>query len=89
MKPGRSEADEESPVVTLRAIAIGAATTAATFFAYLPWQVGVPTSPEVIHSFWFGLPEGMALPWDAWAGVNAPSSVHATKKTPPTKEPIL
>ena len=42
---------------------------AETFFAYLPWQVFAPTSPDVIHPFWFGLPEGMALPWDAWVGV--------------------
>ena len=37
-----------------------------TFFEYLPWHVFADTSTRVIDPFWFGLPEGGAIPWDGW-----------------------
>ena len=40
-------------------------------FDYLPWHVFAPTSPQVLEAYWFGLPEGMPLPWSAWGGVTA------------------
>ena len=36
------------------------------FFDVLPWHVFAETSSHVIEPFWFGLPEGMAIPWGAW-----------------------
>ncbi len=40
---------------------------AETFFDYLPWHVFPDTSARVIEPFWFGLAEGMTIPWDGWA----------------------
>ena len=40
---------------------------AETLFEYLPWHVFAATESRVTETFWFGLPEGMALPWDGWA----------------------
>ena len=42
---------------------------AEIFFDYLPWHVFADTSPRVIDPFWFGLPEGMSIPWDGWVGI--------------------
>ncbi len=39
-----------------------------TFFDYLPWHVFAVATARVIEPFWFGLPAGMDLPWDGWAG---------------------
>ena len=41
---------------------------AERFFDYLPWHVLPPTTSRVIDYFWYGLPEGMAIPWDGWLG---------------------
>lgn len=38
------------------------------FFRYMPWHVFADTSPGVIDTFWFGLPEGASLPWEGWIG---------------------
>ncbi len=42
---------------------------ADTFFDFIPWSVFPPTDTFLIHGFWFGLPEGAAVPWDGWVGV--------------------
>ena len=42
---------------------------AELFFDYLPWHVFAPTTSRVLDHYWFGLPEGMPLPWDGWLGV--------------------
>ncbi len=36
------------------------------FFDVLPWHVFAKTSTRVIDPFWFGLPQGMEIPWEAW-----------------------
>jgi len=41
------------------------------FLDLIPWQAFPSTSPRVLESFWFGLPQGANLPWDAWLGVAA------------------
>ena len=41
---------------------------AETFFDYFPWHVFAVTTSRVIEPFWFGLPDGMELPWDGWKG---------------------
>jgi hypothetical protein len=41
------------------------------FLDLLPWDALAPTSPRVLESFWFGLPQGASLPWDAWFAVTA------------------
>ncbi len=41
---------------------------AESFFNYLPWHVFPATTSRVIGNFWYGLPEGMPLPWDGWIG---------------------
>ena len=38
---------------------------------WMPWNAFPEPTERVIHTFWLGLPEGMPLPWDAWAGVIA------------------
>lgn len=40
-----------------------------TFFDYLPWSVFPPTDTFLVHGFWFGLPQGAAVPWDGWVGI--------------------
>ena len=42
---------------------------AEIFFDYLPWHVFAPTSGRILDPFFFGLEEGMPLPWDGWLGV--------------------
>jgi hypothetical protein len=42
---------------------------ADTFFDFIPWNVFPPTDRLLIHGFWFGLPEGTAVPWDGWVGI--------------------
>ena len=42
---------------------------AEIFFDYLPWHVFAPTKGRILDPFFFGLEEGMPLPWDGWAGV--------------------
>ena len=37
-----------------------------TIHALLPWHVFPDSSPQVIDTFWHGLPEGMSIPWDGW-----------------------
>ncbi len=37
-----------------------------TIFDYLPWHVLAPTTPQVVVNFWYGLPQGMGIPWEAW-----------------------
>ena len=39
------------------------------FLDLIPWQAMPATSPRVLESFWFGLPQGATLPWDAWLPV--------------------
>jgi hypothetical protein len=39
------------------------------FLDLIPWQAMPATTPRVLESFWFGLPQGAALPWDAWLPV--------------------
>ena len=41
---------------------------AETIFNYLPWHVFPPATARITDSFWYGLPQGMALPWDGWLG---------------------
>ncbi len=38
---------------------------------WMPWNAFPEPTERVIHTFWLGLPEGMPLPWDAWAGAIA------------------
>ena len=42
---------------------------AETFFDFMPWNVFPPTDTLLIHGFWFGLPQGAAVPWGGWVGV--------------------
>jgi hypothetical protein len=37
-------------------------------FPYLPWHALPNTSSRVLDTFWLGLPEGAAVPWDGWTG---------------------
>ena len=37
-----------------------------TFFDFLPWQIFPETTSRVIDTFFYGRPEGMAIPWDGW-----------------------
>ena len=37
-------------------------------FPYLPWRVFPDSSPRVLDTFWMGLPQGAAVPWDGWVG---------------------
>ena len=39
---------------------------AETFFDVLPWQIFPETTSRVVDTFFYGLPEGMAIPWDGW-----------------------
>ena len=38
-----------------------------TIHALLPWHVFPDSSPQVVNTFWHGLPQGMSIPWDGWA----------------------
>ncbi len=37
-------------------------------FPYLPWRAFPDSSPRVLDTFWMGLPQGAAVPWDGWIG---------------------
>ena len=39
---------------------------AETFFDFLPWQIFPETSHRVVDTYFYGLPQGMSIPWDAW-----------------------
>ena len=39
---------------------------AETFFNFVPWHAFPPATRRITDAFWYGLPEGMDLPWDGW-----------------------
>ena len=39
-----------------------------TIFDFLPWHVFAPPTHQVVVNFWYGLPPGMGIPWEAWIG---------------------
>ena len=41
---------------------------AEVFFNFVPWHVFPPATQRITDNFWYGLPAGMAVPWDGWIG---------------------
>ena len=41
---------------------------AEIFFNFVPWHAFPPATQRITDNFWYGLPQGMAVPWDGWIG---------------------
>ena len=36
------------------------------FFSFVPWHAFPPATRQITDNFWYGLPPGMAVPWEGW-----------------------